>query len=102
MTALPRRRFNTSPDFGQSTAIAGLSFLAGDQERLERFLLATGLDPQDVRRAAADPAFLLSVLDYFVGDEPLLRAFADEQGFSPEEVIRARDSLAGPPPLEST
>jgi len=96
------RRFTTSPDFGQSTAIAALSFLAADPERLERFLSVTGLGPHNLRGAAGDPAFLASVLDYCVADEPLLIAFAAEQGLPPEAVMRARDSLAGPPPLEST
>lgn len=82
-------------------AIAALGYLASDPERLEKFLALSGLGPHNLRRAAADPAFLGAVLDYVVADERLLVAFSGEQGRSPTEVMRARDSLGGPPPLES-
>ena len=61
-------------------AVAALSFLAGDQERLERFLALTGLGPQSLRAAAREPSFLLGVLDHVAGDESLLLAFAARSG----------------------
>lgn len=93
-----RRRFTTSPDFGQSTAIAALAFLAADAERLERFLAVTGLGPHNLRQAAAEPGFLVSVLDHIASNDGLLTAFAAEQGVAPEDVVGAREALAGPPP----
>ena len=101
MNAPSKRRFTTSPDFGQSTAIAALAFLAADAERLQRFLAVTGLGPHNLRQAASDPAFLASVLDYLAADERLLVAFAAEQGLAPEAVAQARNALAGPPTHES-
>lgn len=98
MNAPSKRRFTTSPDFGQSTAIAALAFMAANAERLQRFLAVTGLGPHNLRKAASDAAFLASVLDYLAGDERLLVAFAAEQGLTPETVAKARDALAGPPP----
>ena len=99
-------RASNSTSFGnQSTAselaIAALGYLASDAERLEKFLAMSGLGPHNLRRAAADPAFLGAVLDYVVADEKLLVAFAGEQGRSPTLVMRARDALGGPPPLET-
>jgi len=38
------------------------------------------------------------VLDYVAGDEKLLIAFATREGLRPEAIVRARDTLAGPPP----
>ncbi len=54
----------------------------------------TGIGAGDLRRAAADPGFLLGVMDYLVGDEPLLLQFAAEVGIAPEAVVQAHDGLA--------
>ena len=97
-----------SPGAGKSTskareeaaaelAIAALTFLAGETERLERFLAMTGLGPQSLRAAAREPGFLLGVLDHVASDEGLLLAFANENGIDPEDVGRARDALAERP-----
>jgi hypothetical protein len=89
----------STANFGAETAIAALGFLAAEETRLERFLALSGLGPHNLRRAAADPGFLAAVLDYIVADERLLVAFAAEQGLDPAAVARARDSLAGQPPV---
>jgi hypothetical protein len=78
-------------------AIAALIFLAGEQERLGRFLALTGLAPESLRTAAHEPGFLLGVLDHVASDEALLLAFADESGIDPEDVVRARDTLSEGP-----
>ena len=78
-------------------AIAALNFLAGEPERLERFLALTGLGPQSLRAAAREPCFLLGVLDHVANDEALLLAFANESGISPQDVGRARNALAERP-----
>ena len=81
---------------GRSVAVSGLAFIAADSDRLSRFLNLTGLGPHNLRTAAADPAFLDSVLDYLVGDEALLLAFAADAGLKPEAVARAHAALRGP------
>jgi hypothetical protein len=81
---------------GRSLAVSGLAFIAADSDRLSRFLNLTGLGPHNLRTAAADPAFLSSVLDYLVGDEALLLAFAADAGLKPEAVARAHAALRGP------
>lgn len=78
-------------------AIAALTFLAGETERLERFLALTGLGPQSLRAAAREPGFLLGVLDHVASDETLLLAFANENGIDPQDVERARAALAQGP-----
>ncbi len=75
-------------------AITALIFLAGEQERLGRFLALTGLAPQSLRSAAREPGFLLGVLDYVSNDEALLVAFANESGIDPEDVAHARNALS--------
>lgn len=92
------RRPEMTRDSAESVAIQALSFIAGDQERLERFLALTGIEAQSLRDAAREPNFLLGVLDYVAADEPLLQEFASEHGHDPELVIRARDLLAAARP----
>jgi hypothetical protein len=78
-------------------AVAALTFLAGEEDRLGRFLALTGIAPASLRAAAREPGFLLGVLDHVAADEDLLLAFAKESGIDPGEVLQARDALAGWP-----
>jgi hypothetical protein len=87
---------SASLDSARSLAVSALAFIAADSDRLNRFLSLTGLGPDNLRTAAADPAFLGSVLDYLVGDEALLLEFAADAGLKPEAVARAHAALRGP------
>ena len=82
---------------GESMAVAALSFLAADRERLEKFLSVTGLGPGNLRAAAADPGFYGSILGYLAADERLLVMFAAEEGIPPEQIARALARLESPP-----
>jgi hypothetical protein len=84
---------SASPDSARSLAVSALTFIA---DRLSRFLGITGLGPDNLRTAAADPAFLGSVLDYLVADEKLLVEFAADAGLKPEAVARAHEALRRP------
>lgn len=81
----------------EALAIAALSFLAGDSERLGAFLALSGIGPESIRAAAGEPQFLAGVLDHVVSDEKLLLDFAEHQNIDPFEVARARQSMAGLP-----
>ncbi len=87
---------SSNPDSARSLAVSALAYIAADPERLSRFLDITGLGPHNLRTAAADPAFLSSVLDYLVADEALLVGFASDAGLKPEMVARAHDALRTP------
>jgi hypothetical protein len=82
-----------SRDEAETMAIAALAFLAGDPERLSRFLALSGLDPVHLRQAAAEPGFLAGVLAHLAGDERMLVEFAAAQGVPPERVASACQSL---------
>ena len=88
---------SASVDSARSLAVSALTFIAADPDRLSRFLGLTGLGPENLRTAAADPAFLGSVLDYLVADEKLLVEFAADAGLKPEAVARAHEALLEPP-----
>jgi hypothetical protein len=79
-------------------AIAALTFIAADDERLGTFLALSGIGPESLRAAARAPDFLVGVLDHVAGDEALLIAFAEHGEIDPADVVRARDLLAGGPP----
>src|SRR5271167_5003336 len=87
---------SSSPDSARSLAVRALAFIAADSDRLSRFLNMTGLGPHNLRTAAADPAFLGSVLEYLVADEKLLVEFAADAGLKPEAVARAHEALGRP------
>jgi Protein of unknown function (DUF3572) len=78
----------------QDMAIAALTFIAQDPDRLGRFLAMSGLDPDGVRTAAAEPEFLVGVLDYLSSDEALLVAFTSDAGIEPTSIEAARRLLS--------
>jgi len=77
-------------------AIQALNFIAGDPERLGLFLAETGLGPQNLRQAAADPRFLASVLEFVLGDDATVTAFAKAAELHPTNVAAAREVLSDP------
>ena len=79
----------------EELAVAALTFIAADPERLGRFLAMTGIGPDSIRDAAREPQFLAGVLDHVAADEQLLRAFATHAEIDPDAVMRARGLLAG-------
>ena len=81
----------------ENLAISALAFLAGDPERLGRFLSLTGIGPEAIRKAATEPAFLAGVLDHVVSDDALLTAVAAHAGVSPLTIERAQAVLSGQP-----
>jgi len=80
----------------QEVAVAALSFIAADGERLVRFLAETGLSPATLREAAGKPGFGSGVLAFLISDEPMLLAFAAEQKLDPKHVVGALAILSPP------
>jgi len=77
-------------------AIQALSFVAGDPERLGRFLAESGIGPETLRGAAADPRFLASVLDFVMRDDATVKAFAEASQLHPTNVAAAHQALSDP------
>lgn len=82
-------------DAAEAVAIEALGFLAAEPERLGRFLAITGIDPEAIRAAAAEPNFLAGVIEHVIGDERLLLEFAAHSQTNPAEVARASAVLGG-------
>jgi len=92
---------STSPKLtraaAEDLAIEALTFIAREPERLGRFLALSGLDPANMREAAAEPGFLAGILDYLAGDETLLLAFAADAATDPTKIDTARRLLGTTP-----
>jgi hypothetical protein len=92
-------RGRTAPftlEAAEQLAIQALSFVAGDPERLGRFLAMSGIGPSQIRAAAHEPGFLAGILDYLCSDDRLILDFAAQSGFEPALVETARAILAPP------
>ena len=87
---------SVNPEFSRSLAASALAFVASDPDRLRRFLDLTGLGPHNLRKAAEDPDFHGSVLEYVLADEQLLLRFASESELKPETVALAHQALRRP------
>ena len=61
--------------------------------RLGLFLAETGIGPETLRSAAANPHFLASVLDFILRDDGTVRAFAATSQLDPATIAAARDAL---------
>ena len=90
----PLRSSAARRELAEGLAIEALGFLAGDPERLSRFLDLSGLTPETLREAANQPGFLGAVLDYLAGDESLLVTFAANGGHDPAAILNARALLS--------
>jgi hypothetical protein len=89
------QRFKLTREAAESVAVQALSFIAEEPEQLGRFLAMSGIGPESLRAAAAEPGFLAGVLDHLLADEQLLIAFAERAGLGPAEIGRARGMLGG-------
>jgi hypothetical protein len=88
------KRTQNPREVAEIVAIQALSFVAGDPERLGAFLAETGIGPETLRSAAADPHFLASVLDFVLRDDTTVKEFAAASELDPATIGAARDVLA--------
>ncbi|MEM6461043.1 MAG: DUF3572 domain-containing protein [Pseudomonadota bacterium] len=78
-----------------------LTWIAENDERMGRFLALSGLNIDNLRKAAAEPGFMVGVLGFLTGHEQTLLAYCEERGVEPEMVAKAWRSLGGESHFES-
>ncbi len=83
-------------EVAEIVAIQALSFIAGEPERLGLFLAESGIGPETLRNAAADPRFLASVLDFVMRDDATVKAFAEVSQLHPTNIAAAHQALNDP------
>ena len=87
------KRTQNPREVAEIVAIQALSFVAGEPERLGAFLAESGIGPETLRSAAADPQFLVSVLDFVLRDDQTVKAFAGAVQLDPTNIAAARQAL---------
>ena len=87
------KRVHNAREVAEIVAIQALSFVAAEPERLGAFLAESGIGPETLRSAAADPQFLVSVLDFVLRDDQTVKAFADATKLHPTNIAAARQML---------
>jgi len=91
-----RKPHSQPPEVAEIVAIQALSFVANDPERLGAFLAESGIGPDTLRNAAADPQFLASVLDFVMRDDATVKAFASASQLHPTNIAAAHQALNDP------
>ena len=79
----------------EALALGALRFLAADDANWASFAALTGVDLQQARELAAEPAFLAGVLEFLVQHEPLLMTFCGNENVAPERPLMAYHKLSG-------
>jgi hypothetical protein len=85
-----------TPQRAEILGLQALGWLAGDPDRLGRFLVASGTEAAHLRQSAGDPALLGAVLEFLLANEDLLQAFCQEGAIAPTDIHIARATLEGP------
>ena len=83
-------------EVAEIVAVQALSFIAAEPARLGLFLAESGIGPETLRSAAADPRFLASVLDFVMRDDATVKAFAQVSKLHPTNIAAAREVLGDP------
>ena len=91
-----KKSIHKPKEVAEIVAIQALSFVAGDPERLGLFLAESGIGPETLRTAAADPHFLVHVLDFVMRDDATVQAFATASQLHPTNIAAARQALTDP------
>jgi hypothetical protein len=91
-----KKSIHKPKEVAEIVAIQALSFVAGDPERLGMFLAESGIGPETLRTAAANPHFLVSVLDFVMRDDATIKAFAKASEHHPTTIAAAHQALGDP------
>jgi hypothetical protein len=84
-----------TPNDPFALALAALAATVSDERRAQRFLALTGIETEELRRRAADPALLASLIAFLEAHEPDLLAVCEEVGVKPEALVEARLEIEG-------
>lgn len=84
-----------STDAAETLALQALAWLVGNEELLPVFLGSTGAGEDELRARAAEPEFLVSVLDFLMMDDAWVVGFCDATETPYEHPMQARAALSG-------
>ena len=84
-----------TPNDPYALALSALAATVSDERRGQRFLALTGIETDELRRRADDPALLASLIAFLEAHEPDLLAVCEEVGVKPEALVEARRQIEG-------
>ena len=84
-----------TPNDPYALALSALAATVSDERRAQRFLALTGIETDELRRRAGDPALLVSLISFLEGHEPDLLAVCEQVGVKPEALVQARREIEG-------
>jgi len=84
-----------STNDAETLALSALAATLTDERRAQRFLDLSGIDTEDLRSRAADPAVLAALLRFLEAHEPDLIDVAGAIGAKPADLVAAREELEG-------
>jgi hypothetical protein len=83
-----------TPD-SMTLALSALAWTLSESARADRLLSLTGLDADELRARAGEPALLAALLGFLAQHEPDLLACADALQVPPEALVAAQRALDG-------
>ena len=85
----------SSTNDAETLALSALAAAFTDERRAQRFLALSGIDTEDLRHRAAEPALLAALLRFLEAHEPDLIDVATAVGVEPKVLVAAREELEG-------
>jgi hypothetical protein len=82
-----------STNDAETLALSALAATLTDERRAQRFLDLSGIDTEDLRCRAAEPALLAALLRFLEAHEPDLIDVAEAIGARPADLVAAREEL---------
>lgn len=82
-----------STNDAETLALSALAATLTDERRARRFLDLSGIDTEELRLRAAEPALLAALLRFLEAHEPDLIDVADAMGVKPADLVAAREDL---------
>ena len=76
-------------------ALAALAATLTDERRARRFLELTGIETEELRACANDPALLIALIVFLEAHEPDLLSVCEELGVKPDALVKARREIEG-------
>ncbi|HUG46127.1 MAG TPA: DUF3572 family protein [Sphingomicrobium sp.] len=74
-------------------ALMALAAAISDERRARRFLDLTGIETEELRARAGEPALLVALIRFLEAYEPDLTAVAQAIGLPPQALVAARREL---------
>lgn len=85
-----------TPEKAEILALDALSWLAGEEDRLSRFLAQSGIDSDALRAGAGSLEMGAAILEFLLGHEELLLGFCESAELDPRVIHAGLRALSKP------